>query len=370
MLVESDLNLRSLRIARENAGYSTAQATKKIISATSKRDRVQEWEEGKNFPTYKQLDKLADAYEVNVYLLSLTETMPKNREIKDYRRTMFGVPQLNEKKFINMLLQRQEFISYMMQEENLVKNDLVNTISKDTESEDAAKHIRKTLGYKYEPRKGGAGNHLKYLIGLLEKEDVFVMRTLSYWPVPVADLRGVYLTDEYAPFIALNGKDSKAGQLLTLAHEIAHLFLDVEGISNYIDPSDTSNDKVEILCNKIAENLLLPEEYFNKSKRYGEHDIKTISSEYEVPAPFVFQRLDSLKLISLQDFPDLEIKIKEEAAANIKKIKGTFCGSYTNNMKDSNGKLFNTFVLASYLDREISAVEAQNLLRCAIDQID
>ena len=103
----------------------------------------------------------------------------------------------------------------------MTKTKLVNTISEDTESEDAAKHIRETLGYKYEPRKGGAGNHLKYLIGLLEKEDVFVMKTFSFWPVPVADMRGVYLRDEYAPLIALNRKDSKTGQLFTLAHEIA-----------------------------------------------------------------------------------------------------------------------------------------------------
>ena len=80
MSVESHLNLASLRIARENAGYTTMEATKKIISATSKRDRVQEWEEGKNFPTYKQLDKLADAYEVNVFAMSLPETIERNRE--------------------------------------------------------------------------------------------------------------------------------------------------------------------------------------------------------------------------------------------------------------------------------------------------
>ena len=369
MLVESDLNLRSLRIARENAGYTTMEATKKIISATSKRDRVQEWEEGKNFPTYKQLDKLADAYEVNVYLLSLTETMPKNREIKDYRRTIVGSSQLNEKKFINMLLQRQEFISDTMKADDYHKNELVDSISKDTKPEDAAKHIRKTLDYRYELGQGGTGNHLKHLIGLLEKKCVIVMKTFSFWPVPVADMHGVYLRDEYAPFIALNRKDSKAGQLFTLAHEIAHLFLDVEGISN-IDFRNRSRDKIEILCNKIAANLLLPAEYFNKSESYGESEIKAISRKYEVSQLFVLYRLYSLKLISSRAFPALEAKIKGETAANIEKNKGSSGGNYTANMKDSNGKFYNTFILSLYLEHEISAVEAQNLLRCAIDQID
>ncbi len=75
------INLRSLKIARENAGYSTLEATYKVVGKNSKTDRVREWENGEKAPTWKQLKAIAEAYQVNVFVLTNDEELEKNRHI-------------------------------------------------------------------------------------------------------------------------------------------------------------------------------------------------------------------------------------------------------------------------------------------------
>ncbi len=75
------INLRSLKIARENAGYSTLEATHKVVGKNSKTDRVREWENSEKTPTWKQLKATAEAYQVNVFVLTNDEELEKNRHI-------------------------------------------------------------------------------------------------------------------------------------------------------------------------------------------------------------------------------------------------------------------------------------------------
>ena len=150
---------------------------------------------------------------------------------------------------------------------------------------------------------------------------------------------------------------------------MAHLFLKSEGISN-IDFRAKSNDKTEVLCNKIAANILLPAEELQKEykKYYAEREaIEGISKKYQVSRIFVYYRLVNLELISPD--PELEAKIIKETGSG-KDDDEKSGGNYLNNMKDSNGYLYNNFISALYFEGEISPVEAGNLLKIGVDQVD
>ena len=132
----------------------------------------------------------------------------------------------------------------------------------------------------------------------------------SHKPLSVEEFRGFAISDEYAPLIFINGKDSKNAQLFTLLHELVHVFLGRGGISGQ-DYLNGSENALEQYCNQVAAEYLVPAEELlqtwleDDGGRSLDDKIKRLASKHQVSAMVMIIRCQSLGLIDRHQAGDL-----------------------------------------------------------------
>lgn len=80
----------------------------------------------------------------------------------------------------------------------------------------------------------------------------------THRPLDVKEFRAFTLVDSHAPLIFINGRDSETGQLFSLLHELAHIWVGEDSLYN--DPDGTGKERsgLEQLCNAVAAELIAP----------------------------------------------------------------------------------------------------------------
>jgi len=380
MDIKALLNRRNLVTARENAGFSTNQATDKV--SKSKKDVVLSWETGESAPSFTQLENLAKAYQVSPLLLLSRIDIPQQKAVPDFRSGDLSIGKDKINKLINLVIKRQGWLGEKLTALGFSKNKIVGSGGNYNTPDALADFIIRKLGISHSDIIGFSGEAgkektLKYLVGLLEKHQVFVGKTLAQHRLTVNEMRGLFINNDLAPFIVLNRKDAVAAQIFTLMHEVAHLFRATEGISavdfRTLDKRYAKNvNAEEVFCNATAAAILIPASYI-VDESYYEQDVRSLAAHFNVSNLFVFYRLKSLGKIPQRKVGELEqLFVGETAEAvkqkELKKKKGSG-GSHVNNMRDSNGGLFNRVVQSFYIQNQISYTEASNVLKFSAEQV-
>jgi len=370
------INTKNLRIARENVGMTTFFSSTKFNNTG--KDIVLSWESGDSLPTWKQAEKLAKMYGIPVLVLFSKNLIRKNKAIPDYRIKDQIEDGDRVKKLVNFVIKRQEWLEQRLKEEGL-KNKLQGSGKNIETPKKLAHFIKDKLNINLNEIKSisGLGSRrkvLKYLIEKAENKGIFIGKTISYHKVEVNELRGLFIANDYCPFIILNRKDSLSAQLFSLIHEFAHFFRKTEAISNSLEFRKLNNNinNEEIFCNQVAIEFFLPNEELLK-KYYNKEDISKLSEIYKLSTLAIFYRLKSLGKIMQSEVDKIEKEIKQESEDYIKSLqnkkKKKKGGNYLNNMKDSNGDLFNKVIAKYYFENKIGYTEASNLLNFSIEHL-
>jgi Zn-dependent peptidase ImmA (M78 family) len=373
------INKTNLQIARENIGLSSLVASKKITSSKKDRDIISEWERGDSLPTWSQVSKLSKLYNIPEVLFFSKDVLPKNKAIPDYRVGVKNNGEERIQKLINFVISRQRWLEKKLKEEGGPKNKLQGSGKSYQSPEELATFIAQKLKIDIQDIKNIKGSNarketLNYLISKIEDHGVFVGKTISYHKLVVDDMRGLFISNDYCPFIVLNRRDALSAQIFSFIHELGHFFRKEDSISNSLEFRTITNSgehSEEIFCNKVAAELLLPKTEF-VDDFYDKDGIHKASELYKVSEICIFYRLVELGKIRKSLQSDLEKEIKAETTENLrlkairdKEREGG--GNYNLLMKDSNGALFNRTVAAAYFENKIDYVEASNLLRFSVE---
>jgi len=366
--------------ARESARMSLDEAASKV-SINS--DKLNDWEEGVSQPTIKQAESLAKVYRRPFAIFFLPDIPKDFQPLQDFRRKTAKKLGTASTFIIREIQQKQAWISelYTDNEEEILQ--FVGKFSLKSNPVSVAKDILSTL--KIDPSNYTTDNPIKEWITKAEMNGIFISRTSfihTRLKLDSEELQGFAISDNHAPFVFINSDDWAAPQLFTLVHELAHIWIAVSGISNEIEPELKHKDNlnpVELFCNEVAANTLLPFEVmqkvegstFNSSKKVFDFSKKLGVSSFA----FLY-RAYSLGLISLNKYRELKkdadadfqtflMKQEEKAIKAKEKKKGG--PDYFMLLVNKNSHLFTKVVMDAFRGGHILPTQASNLLNTQVN---
>lgn len=254
------INPELLTWARERAGLDQFDLAHRF-------PKLPEWEWGEAQPTLRQLEDFAHAVHVPIGYLFLPQPVQESLPIPDFRTLADRVvtrPSPNLLDTLYLCQQRQEWYRDHARRHALPALEFVGSARVGDEPVTVAEAMRATLRLTLEERQQQPNwsEALRAFQNLAEEAGVLVMASgivgsNSHRKLDVEEFRGFALADEFAPLVFLNGADSKAAQMFTLAHELAHLWLGTSGVSD-TEAGRLPGHDTERWCNAVAAELLMP----------------------------------------------------------------------------------------------------------------
>lgn len=269
-----------LRWARERAGLEPDELTARF-------KKLPEWEGGQTQPTLKQLEGFAKAVHVPIGYLFLPNPPEEPLPIPDFR-TFAGRavirPSPNLLDTIYACQERQSWYRDFARVARQPEREFIGSATVTTPPEAVAERMRATLGFDLEARRDCPtwSEALRLFIQHADDAGVLVMISgvvlnNNHRPLDTEEFRGFALSDRLAPLIFINGADTKAAQMFTLAHELAHLWLGASALTNIGAAPVHGFRREEVWCNAIAAEFLVPLAAVRAELRDGEPLNETLS---------------------------------------------------------------------------------------------
>lgn len=268
------------------------------------------WLAGDAHPTLKQLEDFARLAHTPVGYLFLPAPPALALPIPDFRTLRdqeLAEPSADLLDTIYLCQQRQDWYREHARMQSEPALDFIGSVTRKNKPAAVAEQIRKTLGLSVAERKRlpSWDAALRQMIAQTEDAGILVMVNSvvganSHRKLDVGEFRGFALSDDLAPLIFLNAADSKAAQMFTLAHELAHLWLGTSGVSSP-NPAQTESLAIETWCNRVAAELLMPMDDFRAEHQPDApvpDEIQRLARRYKVSSLVALRRIFDAGLLT------------------------------------------------------------------------
>jgi len=315
---------------------------------------VEAWLSGEKRPTFNQAKKLANILGIPFGYLYLKEPPREELPIADFRTvgSQRGYLDANTRALLNDVLFKRDWFKEFREQNGFEPLRFVGKFSIDSNPQEVAGDVSETLlAGEGRPARGTYEQFLQKLMTQAEAVGIWVMRTgvvgnNTQRPLSVRTFRGLTIADPIVPLILINGRDSKAAQIFTFVHELAHLWIGESGVSNpHLEDAKLADyGVVERFCNAVAAEFLTPEGEFKElwQEAAGLEQIDVLANHFKVSRAGVARRARDLGFISNEVYQ--EFFAQEQARwRDINTEQG---GNFYNNVPARNGKQF-TFSVAS-----------------------
>ena len=301
-----------IRWARESMGMSIEDVAHKLKKSS---EEVVAWEsEGGVSPTYSQLENLA--YKVFkrplavFFLPSPPDEIPPVREFRTLPdtdlQTLHADTYLQVRKAHAYQLTLKEIFNGSNPSGRQIWKQAPLSMQLSVEAQ--ALTVRKALGISLEDQLAWKSDELalKRWREAVEAQGIFVFKA----PFKQKDISGFCLLDTDLPLIYLNNSTTKTRQIFSLLHELAHLLINVSGISkfetSYVNRLPMAERKIEQFCNKVAAEILIPSADFiqqiagfpGDAESVQDHLYANLANRYGVSREAVLRRLLDMGRVS------------------------------------------------------------------------
>ena len=298
------INPEMLRWAREQAGYATVEA----VAARLKRppEEIEAWESGAKFPTWRQFERMArELYHRPTALFFLPSPPDEQVPNAEFRRlpeatlddlepdTWLAIRQARARQ-----MDLEELAPFDDSLERLIIRDLADSVTPDG-ADSLAREARGYLGVSLDEQFSWRTEEaaLENWRDAVQSAGIWVFKR----HFRQKDVAGFCLNGTHRPIVYLNNGQPKVRQIFTLFHEMAHLLygfnhLERSDVAHYTDSLAEHDKEVEIACNRLAGEILVPTSHFRNfaapyfAEGLNDDNINLLARRYRVSREVVLRR--------------------------------------------------------------------------------
>lgn len=293
--------------ARDRSGFSLDDASRYF-------KKISSWEDGDARPTYSQLEQMAEKFKcpVAVFFFLAPPDLP------DVEKSFRTIPHQEFEQMprtVRAFLRRGQAMQVNLNELNDGRNPSDKLITRDLKFDVSnsldtiASAVRDYLGVTLEQQTAwkSVDQALEGWRKAFADAGIFVFkdafRAEGYF--------GFCLYDDEFPIVYVNNSSAKTRQVFTLFHELAHLLFHTSGVDilndGYVKNLEADAKKIEIICNGLANKILVPDDAFDRliADKKSDRDLAVRLADYFcVSREVIYRKLLDRDLIDAGEYAD------------------------------------------------------------------